>query len=66
MVENMAVSKTIEIHSLTKDMEKAGKSFYVMLCNLILYCNLLYYVKLCCVMTGYVMLCDVMLCHVMF
>ena len=24
LVENMAVSKTIEIHSLTKDMEKAG------------------------------------------
>ena len=30
MVENMAVSKTIEIHSLTKDMEKAGKSYCVM------------------------------------
>ena len=31
MVENMAVSKTIEIHSLTKDMEKAGELCYVLL-----------------------------------
>jgi len=28
MVENMAVSKTIEIHSLTKEMERAGKVVY--------------------------------------
>jgi len=28
MVENMAVSKTIEIHSLTKEMERAGKTVF--------------------------------------
>ena len=28
LVENMAVSKTIEIHSLTKEMERAGKVVY--------------------------------------
>ena len=28
LVENMAVSKTIEIHSLTKEMEKNGQTVY--------------------------------------
>lgn len=28
MVNNMALSKTIEIHSLTKDMEKNGQTVY--------------------------------------
>lgn len=28
LVENMAVSKTIEIHSMTKDMEKRGITVY--------------------------------------
>lgn len=28
MVENMAVSKTIEIHSMTKEMEKNGQTVY--------------------------------------
>ena len=28
MVENMALSKTIEIHSLTKEMERNGQTVY--------------------------------------
>jgi aspartate/methionine/tyrosine aminotransferase len=28
MVENMAVSKTIEIHAMTKEMEKNGQTVY--------------------------------------
>lgn len=28
MVEGMAVSKTIEIHSLTKELEQAGQKIY--------------------------------------
>lgn len=28
MVENMALSKTIEIHALTKELEKSGQKIY--------------------------------------
>jgi aspartate/methionine/tyrosine aminotransferase len=28
MVENMALSKTIEIHALTKELEKSGKQVF--------------------------------------
>ena len=52
----MAVSKTIEIHSLTKDMEKAGMLCYLMLCYVILYYVMLCYVMLYCDMSCYVML----------
>jgi hypothetical protein len=43
MVENMAVSKTIEIHSLTKDMEKAGKLCNNIFCSVIVLYYIMFY-----------------------